>query len=164
MDYTFGVWEVVLKDGTTTNQFDKDNPNFIVIPEMPTGGEVPFRAIPWNDVTNITFYRQDGTGDSFNVGTVAGGYHLSLRSRTFKSMAGGEMTAFILLISKDGEEAGPESTEFALYWLPDGTAHECNLFDCPDIRKYAHAKVWGRHEPLMPKHGTVRVRLDAVIA
>lgn len=156
------MWEVLYKDGSTLSQFDSTAPEFVVVPEMVTGGEVPYKAIRWDDVDKISFLNAEtGVGMTYRYDPPPEGYKTSLRSRFYRGLTDGELQCFILLVSKaDAEVINGESVVQSFYWFPDGSHHWCTQFKCPDIDKWACGRVHNIDHTLPMIHGQLEVRID----
>lgn len=143
-------WCVEYADGTFLSQYGRD------------GTETPYRSIEWPRVMRLVLESQL-VRQAWDI-TPQASIRLSLRSRHFMGQDGVTTMCFILLGSELGKEVNAESAYWALYWFPDGTTHDCDVFDCPEARYYGGGLIRGEVRGLMPHHRLMRVGAEAVIA
>lgn len=150
-------WGVVYYDGSMLSQFDKASSNF-----MPEAGEVPYRAIEWEKVKSIKFSSQLAE-TNFDMGPIPTGNRMTLRSRHFKTLSGANVMCFMLVLSdSEAEEVDSNSARSILYVFPDGTTHECENFNCPDIAEYGHRALRDEPVSIMPATHTLKTEVQAV--
>lgn len=157
MEAIQGSWLVTMNDGSELHQYDKSSPLY-----MANAGEVPFKAIDWPNVANLQFQSQFANA-GFDVAPAPEGFQVSLRSRHFKTQQGVAIMSFIVLVSKAGQEVNAESVVSALYWLPDGTVHECPHFDCPDVANYALKLIHGQDAGIMPATHVLETGVEGLV-
>jgi hypothetical protein len=144
-----GSWLVHYTDGTECWQYDTGHVAFL---GDPTTGEVPLRAIEWTRARELVLESQ-WARSTFAITPPPEGYTLRLVRRVFQSYAddGSQLiTMAYVLVCLRGTELLPEMTDHAVYWYPDGTVHECPLYDCPDVRRYAEGQLKQQPVGLMP--------------
>lgn len=144
-----GSWVVTYEDGTQLSQYDA------------TQTEVPFRMIEWPRVKHVQFESQLAVS-SFDVPAAPDGYAWSLRRRTWMCMDGTAVGAFLLILSRAGEEVGPNSVEYVLFWYPDGTTHETPFFTSKETDEYGSGVVHGLVHALVPSTGALKITVDAL--
>ncbi len=151
-----GSWLVLYQDGTSLAQYDATHPAAV-------GGEVPMRAIEWPRVTTLQLASQSAVTD-FTIPALEG-VEYRLVQRTMMTFQG-SATIYLLLMLSPGYAYPFEQRDVvrAIYWVPDGTTHDCPHFECPDVARYLQQFVWGREAPpLAPTHDTLNAAVDAVI-
>lgn len=143
-------WCVEYGDGTFLSQYARD------------GTEVPYRSIEWTRVSRLVLESQlvRQTWDITSHDQV----QLSLRSRHFMQPNGTATMCFVLIGSTPSQPVESDTTYWALYWFPDGTTHDCDLFDCSEVRRYGGGLIHGEVRGLMPHHRVMHVGAAAVIA
>lgn len=150
-----GSWHVLYQDGSETYASNAQDPAFDA-----DAGEVPFRAIRWNSVEQLVLESQ-AAKTSLYVNDLPDGLKVSLRERVIANAVNGETAGcFIVLTSVEGEPI-EDSTLSALYWFPDGTTHDCSMFDCPDARKYLGKFLAFDDRALAPNHNIVQIAATA---
>lgn len=133
-------WAVVNKDGSQLEEYPSD------------GSYTPYRKIDWPNVETLIL-ESDFARTEIPIGVPPQGYKLSLRSRHTKLISHGVAAmAYILLSSKEDEEVAT-STIHALYWLPDGSTHTCDQFNCSLIKEYVTDLANKRDVTLAATHG-----------
>jgi len=156
------MWEVTYKDGRILSQYDFNAPEFISVPEMVTGGEVPYKAIQWSEVSELAFVNvETGLHTGFQYQPPPEGYKTSLRSRVYKALDNSEVHCFVLLVSRADEPINGDSVVQSFYWFPDGSHHWCNQFKCPDVDKLACSKLYHLDHTLPIIHDNLQVTVDA---
>jgi hypothetical protein len=147
---------VIYEDGLMLNQYDKVSPDFDT-----TAGEVPYRAIKWPKVKQLTLASQL-IEQSFDINQPPDGIKISLRSRTFMTITRDEVQCMMLVLSEADKEVSSETAQSILYWFPDGTTHECGSFNCGDVGNYAHRLLRAEPGSLMPATQTLTTEVTAV--
>ena len=177
-----GTWAVRYKDGTILSQYDRASPHFFVSPGHERGGEVPFRAIEWNRVSEV-FFESDFAKSTFAILDPGEQYSLSLKCRTFMvqwSEPGPEgkelgfsaqIRAFMICtthrdmpIDLDRVETIKAATAHVTYWLPDGSTHSCPYYDCPDVANWVTGAVKGKRVGLMPSTHELKIEIAPTLA
>lgn len=151
-----GSWAVVYRDGSTLSQYDTTSPHCVQ-----EAGEVPYRKIDWPEVTTLILASQI-LEQHFPITPVPPEFKTSLRSRTFKTMTGEQVTCFMVVVSKDDEDVTPENTSSVFYWFPDGTVHECVHFDCPDVGHFGALFAHDVERSLMPATHAIETSVDGI--
>lgn len=133
-------WVVVNKDGSQLEEYPSD------------GSYTPYRKIKWPNVETLIL-ESDFARTEIPIGAPPQGYKLSLRSRHVKLISHGVAAmAYILLSSKQGEDVR-DSTVSAMYWLPDGSTHSCDQFNCSMIKEYINDLANKKDVTLAATHG-----------
>lgn len=151
------TWTATYSDGSELAQYDQNNSNFIA-----DAGEVPYRAIDWPNVVKLTFESQQAVM-SFDVNPAPPGIKVSLRSRHFRTASGIDTMCFMITESAEGQEVSADSVIRVLYVFPDGSVHECENFNCPDVANYGHKLLRDEPASLMPATHTVTTEVSAVM-
>jgi hypothetical protein len=150
-----GSWMVIYRDGSTLAQFDEH-------PEA-VGGEVPMRCIAWPNVEILRLSSQFAETDIGLPEEQRCEYRLV--QRTMKTVAA-SASIYLLLMLTPGYAYPFEQRDVqrALYWLPDGSTHDCPDFECGAVAAYLERFVWGRDgSTLPPIHEVVAADADAVV-
>lgn len=153
-----GSWLVQYADGGSLHQWDATHPQAV-------SGEVPYRAIEWDRGVTLVLESQLAQA-TVPVPNPPAGTRWSLRSRTFISMQGVQISVFILLLTDAAVEISEitdATTYQAWYWVPDGSTHETPLFWSPEVARYCTKWIYGQPGSLMPKHDQLVVAADAVL-
>lgn len=143
------TWAVEYLDGTHLTQYND------------SGDEIPYRSINWPQVKTIVFANQD-VETRLDIQQPPPGHQLSLRSRHTTGPEMADMMTFIILVSREGEPIADSTTE-AIYCMPDGTVHQCYLFDCPEVRQRCSNLRKGEITPIHAVHSREIVQADAHI-
>jgi len=141
-------WAVEYTDGTTLSQYEN-------------GKEVPYRSIDWSKAQRLVFESQL-LRETFGIDPQPE-IQLSLRSRHFMTPEGASTMCFLLVGSRPGLPVDADSTQWVLYWFPDGVSHVCDQFDCRDVRAYGSGLVHGIPRGLMPEHHQLRTAVDGAL-
>lgn len=158
------MWEVLYKDGSTLEQYDRNSPHFVLCEGAITEGEVPFKAIDWPNVTELRLFNAEtGMGQSYDIAQPPEGYQLSLRMRTFSGPGGDATVCFILLTSETGKPITKDTVVKAFYWFPDFTTHWCTEFNCGAVGQWALNQRLGRIGDLPQTHDQLKVAVDALL-
>ena len=140
------------------SQYDSTRPDFLTAAGHPRGGEVPYRAIEWERVTEL-YFESEFARSTYAIDLASEPDHyLGLRSRTFMVPSHSvELRCFMLCSFRRGVEIDPDriataelATNWVLYWFPDGSAHQCVHYNCPDVGRWVTNLVTGQNSGLMP--------------
>lgn len=148
MDFE-GSWAVRYKDGTILSQWESDK-------------ETPLRNIDWPNVDKVIFDSQWETRE-LNIQYDSAYLVPHLRTRTLMVQQHGQMRIFMIVLSLIGEPVSDESVQYVLYWIPTGVIHECHMFNCPDVSRWATSFTAGQVESLSARHDMVEVMSDAYL-
>ena len=151
-DVLNGSWLVRYEDGTEEWQYNTSSPHF-------TSGEVPYRAIQWPRVRKLIFESQYAKSE-FDVEPVPDDFKTTLHSRHFWRPEGVSISCFLVVVSHKAQTP-KDGAVSDFYWNPDGTTHNCHLYDCPDVAQYGGHVVNGKVPDLSPEHGIQQLQLDA---
>lgn len=157
-----GSWLVRYEDGTECWQYDTKHPDFLGDPDT---GEVPLRTIDWPHATEMVLESQ-WARSTFSIQPPPEGYSIRLMRRVFQTYVGNTVaiTMVYVLVCISGTELTPEATDHAVYWLPDGTVHQCPHYDCPDVRRYAEGQMNQQPVGLMPHTQIHQLQAEAELA
>lgn len=152
-----GTWAVRYTDGSVVSQYDQEHPAFFRSEGHPRGGEIPYRAIEWPKVTELVL-ESEHAKSTFAVQDPGPGYSVALKSRTFMvPSAGMELRCFMICTMRDDVEINLDhiativaATERVVFWMPDGSTHDCPHYDCPDVANWVTGLATGQHTGLMP--------------
>lgn len=132
-------WTVLYKDGTDLEEYPAD------------GKYTPYRKIDWSKVKTLIL-ESNYAKTEVPIGIPRQGYKLSLRSRHVKIISHGTAAMAYILLESKINEAVRDTTRSAFYWLPDGSIHSCDVFNCPKIKEYIIALVNGQDVTLASTH------------
>jgi hypothetical protein len=151
MNQVTASWEVYYKDGSSLNQ-NQD------------GEHVPFHAIEWAKVETLIFESQL-VRQTFSITPCEEGETMALRSRHFMAFGSGGNSMCFMLVRWDAKDDQPDddNTKEVLYWMPNGTVHHCQMFNCPDVSEYGSNVAHNADFKLMPNHGKTIVATDAAL-
>ena len=145
------TWAVEYRDGTHLEQYSDDI----------AGAETPYRAINWPEVVSIRFTNQFAE-TKLDIAQPPPGYKLSLRSRHFTGPEATNIMTFVVLVSRENEPVDASTIE-AIYCMPDGTMHQCYLFDCPEIRERCSRLRHGEAAAIHAIHAQKVVQANATV-
>lgn len=149
-------WMVTYADGSVLHQTDEQSPKYLGAPGT---GEVPMNAIEWDRAKELHLESQ-WAKSVFRVVDPGPGLQTSLRRRTFSVLNSGiHATIMLVVTSEAGQEVDDNSVRHVTYWCPDGTVHDCHLFNCPDVANYVI-----KGQPLMPHTAATNSQADALLA
>jgi hypothetical protein len=63
-----------------------------------------------------------------------------------------------------GQPISDQSVKHVFFWMPDGTSHDCDQFNCPDVARYLHCLVNRVPASLAVSHTSLRAHLTASLA
>ncbi len=151
-----GSWMVFLKDGRTIAQYDADHPEAF-------NGEVPMRVIPWPMVERLQLASQYAVTEFEIPEQPDAEYRLVQRTMlTFQDST----TIFMLVMLVPGYAYPFEQKDVlrVMYWIPDGSTHDCTEYQCNEVRAYCEQFMWGRESSALAQtHNKVQTTIDAVI-
>lgn len=150
-----GSWAVDYTDGTQAFEWQADHPEA-------KNGQVPFRAIDWPRVRTLRLESALATSQ-IEVPAAPEGLAWSLRRRWFTTMHGDSVGVFQLVLCAAGQEPTDATVPWSLFWVPDGSTHECNRFWSPEVADYAAGLLHGAREPLPVATHEVQVQADAAV-
>lgn len=154
-----GSWGVEYADGSQYFRFADD------------GTENAWNAIHWPDVVSVAFASPDAEA-TFPFEHPGPPWAVRMGSRVSTAyqdgssveVAPGAVRCFMIVTHVAGEAIRPDTVARVFFWMPDGSIHDCDDLNCPQVAAYMHSLVHGHARPAMAQaHSRLNAAASAVL-